>query len=272
MIFISYRRDDTKDIAGRLYESLISKFGRNNIFYDAESIEPGSTFPYELTRKITNSKIVLVLIGKRYLSITDDENEVRLFSLEDFVNKEVGLALRSECVVIPILVDNTDMPSEKELPENLSKLAYCNAVSIDWAKWSRDIEFLANNIRKILSPESKRKGNFIQEKMTEIPVNELLSSINHLRNKNKIYEPYSSMNYIYGEVVNKFSENRGSMYEIEDGNNTYFCNYSDILTEGFRTLRIGDKVRFAKSNVDENNKATYVLKIEKQYKLIDVNE
>ena len=272
MIFISYRRDDTKTFAGRLYDSLVSKFGKNYVFLDTESIEPGSAFPDELKQKMINSKIVLVLIGKQYLSITDDENRIRLFSPEDFVNKEVGLALNSKCVVIPILVDNTVMPSEKELPENLSQLAYCNAVSIDQTKWSRDIEFLAKNIRKTISPQNKKKKiNSFQEKIIEIPVSKLLSSVIHLKNQNESYEPYSNMNYIYGTVVNKHRKNKFSEYEIEDENsNSYFCNYSDILTEGFRTLSIGEKVRFALSNVDGNNKATYILKIEKEYKLIDV--
>jgi hypothetical protein len=40
-IFISYRRDDSGGWAGRLHDRLSQQFGRDNIFVDINTTEPG---------------------------------------------------------------------------------------------------------------------------------------------------------------------------------------------------------------------------------------
>ena len=40
-IFISYRRDDTEGHAGRLFEDLCERFGKDAVFMDVAGIEPG---------------------------------------------------------------------------------------------------------------------------------------------------------------------------------------------------------------------------------------
>jgi hypothetical protein len=42
-IFMSYRREDTAFPAGWLYDRLVSHFGRDQVFKDIDSIEPGET-------------------------------------------------------------------------------------------------------------------------------------------------------------------------------------------------------------------------------------
>jgi hypothetical protein len=39
-IFLSYRREDAPDAAGRLYDHLFERFG-TNVFMDVDTIEPG---------------------------------------------------------------------------------------------------------------------------------------------------------------------------------------------------------------------------------------
>jgi hypothetical protein len=40
-IFISYRRDDTEGYAGRLFDDLCERFGKDSVFMDVAGIEPG---------------------------------------------------------------------------------------------------------------------------------------------------------------------------------------------------------------------------------------
>ncbi len=35
-VFISYRRADSASISGRIYDRLVAKFGRKNVFKDVE--------------------------------------------------------------------------------------------------------------------------------------------------------------------------------------------------------------------------------------------
>lgn len=71
--------------------------------------------------------------------------------------------------------------------------------------------------------------------------------------------------YLYGRVVsrNPYSVLGGSDYIIEgeDGLN-YKAHYSDILTEGMRTFRISEKVRFIPGKADGQLQALYILRID----------
>lgn len=44
IIFINYRRDDSEGPAGRLYDQLEFAFGGEGLFFDVDSILPGSDF------------------------------------------------------------------------------------------------------------------------------------------------------------------------------------------------------------------------------------
>ena len=62
-IFISYRRDDTRHVAGRLAGDLADEFGADSIFRDVESIDGGEEFPVKLERALAQCEMMLVLIG-----------------------------------------------------------------------------------------------------------------------------------------------------------------------------------------------------------------
>ena len=43
-VFISYRRDDSAGITGRIYDRLAASLGRAKVFRDLETIAPGVLF------------------------------------------------------------------------------------------------------------------------------------------------------------------------------------------------------------------------------------
>lgn len=47
-IFINYRRADSIGTAGRIYDRLAQKLGKQRIFMDTGAIEPGAGFPNAL--------------------------------------------------------------------------------------------------------------------------------------------------------------------------------------------------------------------------------
>ena len=40
-VFVSYRREDTSHLAGRLSDRLAERLGSDNVFMDVDSIDPG---------------------------------------------------------------------------------------------------------------------------------------------------------------------------------------------------------------------------------------
>jgi hypothetical protein len=48
-VFVSYRRDDSADVAGRLADSLVYRFGAERVFIDVEAIGPGADYVEAIT-------------------------------------------------------------------------------------------------------------------------------------------------------------------------------------------------------------------------------
>ena len=63
MIAISYRREDSLPMAGRLYDRLRTEFGQSNVFMDFDSIPYGVDFRDHIKKMIDRSKLVIAMIG-----------------------------------------------------------------------------------------------------------------------------------------------------------------------------------------------------------------
>ncbi len=66
-IFVSYRRQDTRHVAGRLFDRLAERFGRSHVFMDVISIEPGLDFSEEIDDAVSACAVLLALIGQSWL-------------------------------------------------------------------------------------------------------------------------------------------------------------------------------------------------------------
>ena len=129
-IFVSYRRSDSADIAGRIYDRLIGKFGKNPVFKDVDSIPLGLDFKEYLDKKVGECNVLLAVIGDRWIDAKDATGKKRLADSGDFVRIEIESALERGIPVIPLLVRGAQMPSEKHLPPSLKKLVYRNGIQI----------------------------------------------------------------------------------------------------------------------------------------------
>jgi hypothetical protein len=129
-IFLSYRRGDSGPTVGRMFDSLAAYFGRDAVFKDVDSIPVGASFPEHLITVLQQCGVTLVVIGLQWAIIADESGAPRLDSSGDFVRIEVETALKSNALVIPILVDGASMPSAERLPESLRPLRKLNATSV----------------------------------------------------------------------------------------------------------------------------------------------
>ena len=68
-IFISYRREDSEHVTGRIYDRLESHFGRDNVFLDVDAIPLGVDFREHLGRAVGRCDVLLAVIGERWLDI-----------------------------------------------------------------------------------------------------------------------------------------------------------------------------------------------------------
>lgn len=159
MIAISYRRDDSLPIAGRLYDRLQAKFGQKNVFMDFDSIPPGVDFREQIKQTIERSKLVIAVIGPRWLGEQSDSSR-RIDDPADFVRLEIKYALKQGVPIIPLLVDNTLMPRPEKLPPDIEGLAFRNALPLDSGlDFHNHAERLINGIYRLVDVNEMQKGH-----------------------------------------------------------------------------------------------------------------
>jgi hypothetical protein len=123
-IFVSYRRNDSNDVTGRIYDRLSDHFGREVVFKDVDSIPYGVDFRTHLNETVGQCQVLIVVIGPTWLKALQERSGQ---SAMDWVHAEIEMALGRGIPVIPLLVGVAQMPGAAELPEGLQALAYRNA-------------------------------------------------------------------------------------------------------------------------------------------------
>src|SRR4051812_31515199 len=103
-IFISYRRDDVRGYAGRLSDALTDYFGDASIVRDIEALAPGVDYVEQIDRFISACDILLLLIGRDWLTIADDQQQRRIDDPTDEHRIEIAAALQRGLLVIPVLM------------------------------------------------------------------------------------------------------------------------------------------------------------------------
>ena len=93
-IFISYRREDVSGVAGRLNDRLRAHYGHDNVFMDVDSLEPGLVFTEVIERTVGSCDVLIALIGRQWLTVTDSQGGQRLDDPNDFVRNEIATALK----------------------------------------------------------------------------------------------------------------------------------------------------------------------------------
>jgi tetratricopeptide (TPR) repeat protein len=172
-LFINYRREDTDDLAGRLYDRLSSEFGSDNIFKDVDSIRPGQNWKSALEQSVAGCDVVLALIGRNWQTCTDDEGRLRLQNEQDFVRYELESARRNNKHVMPILVKGAHIPTAQALPESIRWLPdiHCAEVRGD-PHFKDDVAQLVKDLRRIrdrIAEEHRRAQEALAAKHAKAP-------------------------------------------------------------------------------------------------------
>jgi len=149
-VFISYRREESSGLAGRLYDRLAARFGDDQVFMDVDTIALGVDFAEVITQAVSTCEVLLAVIGPRWLTATDEDGQRRLDDADDIVRLEIAAALERDIRVIPILVESAAMPRRRDLPDELAKLARRNALILRHESFRFDADRLLDAIESIL--------------------------------------------------------------------------------------------------------------------------
>ena len=91
--------------------------------------------------------MLLVVIGPRWLTITTDAGDRRIDDPGDWIHREIAEALTACVRVVPVLLDDTTLPLEHELPSALKALSRCQAVTVRRRHTESDINDLIRRLQ-----------------------------------------------------------------------------------------------------------------------------
>lgn len=158
LAFISYRREDTGQMAQALYLQLKGRFGSGQLFMDVNSIPAGSQWPKRIKDKLLKATVVLAMIGPSWLTASDPWGRRRLDSPDDWVHLEIRTALKQGKPIIPLFIGHRfPVPPPDALPRGLQKIFESDGMELrpEVDYWATDMESVARELTRYGLSEPK---------------------------------------------------------------------------------------------------------------------
>ncbi|MFD8169529.1 toll/interleukin-1 receptor domain-containing protein [Streptomyces cellulosae] len=153
-VFINYRRGpDATDAVQRLRDRLSQHFGDAQVFLDTSSMLPGSRYPDDLKHRVHDCEVLLVTIPEGWLEAKDPAGVRCLDRPDDWVRREIELALAAGKTVMPILLDSAKPPPPDLLPISIRDLSLRQAHRITVEGWDAAVEELIATLENLVAPE-----------------------------------------------------------------------------------------------------------------------
>lgn len=125
-IYIARRMPDGAEIASRLYDRLVSRYGHASAIKDAEAIAAQDDFDHLVASAMPACNALILIVGPRWLT-GDETGRPLLDDPRDRVHREVEAALRLGVPIVPVLVEGTVPPPVEWLPPLVRSL-----VQVPW--------------------------------------------------------------------------------------------------------------------------------------------
>lgn len=129
-LFISYRRSDSEETTGRIYDRLKTVFGREKVFRDIDTIPLQTKFADYLIEWLSDTTVVVAVIGPDWMTVVDKNGNRRIDDPEDYVRIEILTAMSLGIPIIPIVVRRAGFPRRDDLPEALRPLNDWNGLPV----------------------------------------------------------------------------------------------------------------------------------------------
>ena len=142
-IFLNYRRDDEPGYVARLADSLTKAFGEV-VFRDVDSIDGGSNWRVELQKQVSQSQIMIAVIGRRWQTLLSERDPEH-----DHLRYELELAHSLQIPIIPVQMES----AQSVVDNDLGSLSWLNGLqffelSDRQGRWTGDMERLVEIIAR----------------------------------------------------------------------------------------------------------------------------
>ncbi|MEH1099605.1 toll/interleukin-1 receptor domain-containing protein [Micromonospora sp. CPCC 205561] len=161
-IFVNYRSGEHKSLVESVHTRLADHFGPHRVFLDKASIVAGETYGNQLRAGLADAKVLLVMMDRNWLPalrrrVADAEArrelDPRARVPKDWVQWEIGEALRRKLVVIPVILDGSTFVRHDELPAGIRGLADQQRWFIRSGHWRDDVDALIAKLERHVDDE-----------------------------------------------------------------------------------------------------------------------
>lgn len=168
-IFISYRREDGAEFAEGLALALKSKGYR--VFFDKNNIKVGTDFPRYISSAVKSCREFIAIVTPSYCG-RDMSGHIRIHNENDWVCKEIELALSREQVTLFSLAIDCHPPRKESLPAQIASFADKNFIVYD--RSFDTYERLIDRIELHFSEETKENAiiGAVSDKLAHVEVND----------------------------------------------------------------------------------------------------
>lgn len=135
-IFVAYRQPYNSPVAGRIYDRLTDRFGRELLGRDqilrSDAIEgTGALRNSRLRDAMQQCQVVVVILAPYWGDSEEPAGTSLLQDPDDPIRIAIEVALQRRSHLLPILVNGFLMPTDDTLPESIADLAGKNALELD---------------------------------------------------------------------------------------------------------------------------------------------
>jgi len=167
-IFISYRSSDGKKDADRLCADLSRLIGDEQVFFDKQDLQGGSSWRDAINATLGTRPVVLLLITPDLFGMPHPDGGRRIDRDDDPIRNELLTAQHSGAIIVPLLTEGTPMPGASSVPEPLRFINEAHALKLRTDDWTKDVERILDDLRahgirpKEAEPDNRLKQALLQ--------------------------------------------------------------------------------------------------------------
>lgn len=150
-VFINHRVADELDFVYRIRDRFVSKYGEERVFMAPDSIPASADSEKFLFDSLNSSLVLLAIVGPKWEALLREKIQS---GTEDWVRKEIRIALERKIIVAPICIKRDMIPSEETVPKDIqpflsSQFSFVRANS----NFHRDVDVLISDIEDRLTSQ-----------------------------------------------------------------------------------------------------------------------
>jgi hypothetical protein len=139
-VFVSYRHEDSRGHAGRLYDRLVAEFGDDDVYRDVDKPRPGAAIEERIRSELANCDAFVAVVGPYWESEDPDS----------WARREIRMAVEQGVPIFVTLVGNL---SRDRLPAELAALSVPEVIALPEDYWGEGITRLVREVRASLDAQ-----------------------------------------------------------------------------------------------------------------------